>query len=47
MRGKRATTEQIIAVLREAEAGAKPKDSAGSTGSRTRRCTTGRPSTAA
>ena len=26
MRGKRATTEQIIAVLKEAEAGAKPKD---------------------
>jgi len=26
MRGKRATTEQIIAVLQEAEAGAKPKD---------------------
>ena len=25
MRGKRATTEQIIAVLKEAEAGAKPK----------------------
>jgi putative transposase len=26
MRGKRATTEQIIAVLKEAEAGAKPKE---------------------
>lgn len=26
MRGKRATTDQIIAVLKEAEAGAKPKD---------------------
>ncbi len=26
MRGKRATTEQIIAVLKEAEAGSKPKD---------------------
>ena len=47
MKRARFTEEQIIGVLKEHEAGAKTADLAASTVSRKRRCTTGRPSTAA
>ena len=45
MKGKRFSEEQIIAVLKESEAGAKTKDLAVGMASRSRRFTTGRPST--
>ena len=46
MKRIRFTEEQIIAVLREREAGAKTADFRGSTAFRKPRCTTGRPNTA-
>jgi hypothetical protein len=45
MKGKRFTEEQIIAVLKESEAGAKTKESVAGMESRTRPSTTGRRST--
>lgn len=47
MKRGRFLEEQIIAVLKEHEAGAKTADRRASTGSRRRRFTTGMPNTAA
>ena len=47
MKRARFTEEQIIGVLKEHEAGAKTADLARKHGVWKRRCTTGRPSTAA